>query len=299
MPLSAKLASSLDRVAQVLPRPLRFSLRAAFDLALAQPRLLLVYQMGKVGSRSVAKSLKSAGLWPLHVHSLGGQTPAIRADYRKRNAPYPYHMYLEGLLRGCLSLGLGRQRIKVVTLVRDPIAREISRAYQLAEWDGGSTDDAAAMAARLAERLSDPGALDDCYSWFDDEIKERLGVDVLAEDFDRARGYARLAGERADVLVLKLEKLDALWPVIGAFVGREVVPKMVNVRSAAANGATYGRVRSTLSWPRDHVARLYDNPWVRHFYTADEVAGFIERWSAPAAHGPETLEAEQALRKSA
>lgn len=257
-------------------RALRRARHAAFRVLRAR-HPLLVYQMGKVGSATVVAALEAAGLEPLHLHFLGRQAAAARRSYRDRGLPLPYHFHLERALG--MRLRWTRERVRIVTLVRDPIARQISSAYQTRERDDYPTADAPGMRKRLEDELSAPDALDYCYRWFDDEIAEVFGVDVLAQPFDRHAGFSICRGERAEVLVLKLERLDALWPVLESFVGCEVAPARANVRSRQSGGETYVPVRDALRLPRARLAELYDHRWVRHFYREDEVAGFVERWS--------------------
>ena len=84
-------------------RQLHHSLRAAYDLLRAQPRPLLVYQMGKVGSSSVCDALLAAGLRPLQVHVLGKKSAESRRRFAEQGLPLPYHKYVERLLRAYLS----------------------------------------------------------------------------------------------------------------------------------------------------------------------------------------------------
>ena len=260
-------------------RQLHHSLRAAYDLLRAQPRPLLVYQMGKVGSSSVCDALLAAGLRPLQVHVLGKKSAESRRRFAEQGLPLPYHKYVEQLLQ--VYLRLTKQRVKIITLVRDPIARVVSNSYQAGERYDRDTGDATAMVESLTKKLLQANALGYCYNWFDEEIREVFGMDIVVQAFDRERGHIQLSGQRAEVLVLKLERLDELWPVIGSFVGRDVAAKRSNIRSQSRDGETYQGVRAALSLPRDHVERLYDHPWMRHFYADQEVAAFIEQWSGP------------------
>lgn len=252
-------------------------LKAARQVLQAQPRPILIYQMGKVGSTAVQRALYAEGLDPLHVHFLGRKAAIARANYRDRGTPLPDHFYVERILQAYLRLT--RHRLKVITLFRDPIARFISGAYQVRVRDQYETDNVDAMVERLTLELSDSNPLDYCYTWFEDELREVFGVDPLAHRFDSREGFVQIAGPRADVLVLKLENLASLWPMIGAFVGKSVSPAQANIRSEQSSGETYDEVRTSLRLSRAQVEKLYDHPWMRHFYDEAEVAQLVERWS--------------------
>lgn len=253
---------------------------AVYEILRAHRKPILVYQMSKVGSTSVRDALKAVHLHALHFHFLGKYSPTSRASYLKQGLTLPYHMYVEALIRPYLKLT--SHRLKIITLVRDPIARHVSASFQLGQSFGYNTNDAKSMETRLASKeLMQPNVLEWSYGWFANEIEEVFGIDVLAHPFDVERGYAEISGERVDVLVLKLEKLNELWPEISRFVGHEVSPARANVRTSSSDGDTYKIVRTSLRLPRQHVEKLYDHRWMRHFYSEQEVAQFIDRWSSP------------------
>src|SRR5690554_4164522 len=84
---------------------------------------ILVYQMAKVGSTTVQKSLQAAGFGHrvLHVHFLSEDLPAKRKDYvRSTQFPPAYHYELSHVVRKQLTRQ-PRARVKIISLVRDPI----------------------------------------------------------------------------------------------------------------------------------------------------------------------------------
>lgn len=66
----------VDRVTRRLPYQLRHPALGLVRFLEAQPRPILVFQMGKVGSKSVCAALRAEGLKPLHVHYLGETSKA-------------------------------------------------------------------------------------------------------------------------------------------------------------------------------------------------------------------------------
>src|SRR5882672_2811024 len=93
---------------------------------------VIVYQMAKVGSSTIASALRRAGLPVFQVHRMRAEHLAqLRA---RRHAlgwsvpPVPPHD-LVGLLLNERLLSKGG-RAKVITLVRDPIARNLSSYFE-------------------------------------------------------------------------------------------------------------------------------------------------------------------------
>ncbi|ETR67840.1 MAG: Glycosyl transferase family 2 [Candidatus Magnetoglobus multicellularis str. Araruama] len=99
---------------------------------------IFIYQMGKVGSSTIKKSLNNTNLsnYIEQVHFLSW--PAIQSienDYIKQNKPVPSHIRIGKVLRQQIDQSLGRIRFKIISLVRDPVARDISDVFQNIERD--------------------------------------------------------------------------------------------------------------------------------------------------------------------
>ena len=269
-----------DSIARLQNRDLRNQIYAVKELVLAQPRPILVYQMAKVGSMSVYRALRAAGLRPLHVHSIIDDiSPDTRALHTSVGEPIGTHVLVGRLLSPYLRWT--SHRISVISLVRDPVARYISKLYQMPELYPFVRADAVDAARIIAERMEQPEEIDaEVFTWFDREIKHRFEVDVMAEPFDRERGFGTYRGPRADVLVIKTENLTELLPtVVSAFVGAPLQALRANVGQERADGNDYGRVLASLKLADGVASRVYDHAWVRHFYTAQERSAFKERWT--------------------
>lgn len=268
------------RIARLHNRSLRNQIYAVKEMVLAQPRPILVYQMAKVGSMSVYRALRAAGLRPLHVHSIVDHiTPDIRALHTSVGEPIGTYVLVGRLLSPYLRWT--RHRIRVISLVRDPVARYVSKLYQMPDLYEFVHAGAVDVARIIAERLEHTEELDEeVFTWFDREIKRRLAVDVMAKPFDRERGFGTYRGPRADVLVIKMEKLSELLPtVVSDFVGAPLRPVRANVGKEKAGGDDYMRVLAAIKLPDRVASRIYDDGWVRHFYTAQERSAFKAKWT--------------------
>jgi len=277
--------------------PLRAELDARRRAAAIRPEgpsPLLVYQMGKVGSSSVLRTLESLDLPRpvLHFHYL---TPGFLARAR-RHGTAPDQRLGAAVARRLRRAGPGL-RCEVVTLVRDPIARRISALFQNPEHAGGAVQDAQGRidperaAAWLRRSVTETDAVAYAEKWLDGELFAVFGIDVFAHPFDRARGWEILRGERADVLVLRCEDLDrTLGPALRSFLGLPREPAVVrdNVRAAGPDAAAYAAVRRLLRLDRATCERIYAGRLARHFYPPEQLERFTRRWTgetdaAPAA----------------
>jgi hypothetical protein len=276
-------------------RPLVYGWRARreaaqLDPASGRPAPVLVYQMGKVGSASVARALETTARTALHVHTLAPEEIArVGALHRRASGRFGigYTWYVGRAVGERLRAGNGAVRLPVITLVRDPIAREVSAIFQSPALhapglvDARGHFDVPRVLAHLESSLRSEDACRYVFEWFAREIQPVLGIDVLAAPFDRERGYAIVEGDFASLLVLRTEDLDRnLAPALREFLGLELPPtaSRANARSDGEAGDAYREVLARLRLPRSAAARIYAHPFVRHFYTDAMVAGFLTRW---------------------
>ena len=101
--------------------------------------------------------------------------------------------------------------------------------------------------------------------WFDVFLRPVLGVDVYAQAFDTRRGWSVIAGEFADVLVVKFERLGELAGVIGDFAGVEgLVMDRENVTSEKSDAADIkAAIRAAYTDELRHA--IYASRYCQHF----------------------------------
>lgn len=239
----------------------------------------LVYSMGKVGSTTVYDTLREhvRALPVAHAHFLSdywvkGQIPSLHRSFhrnigvarrvRKRLASFPEH------------------RVKIVTLVRDPLARELSDVFE--NWKGlfpiRRIDDLTYdMVASYLDGHDHAYAL----GWFDTEFRNWTSLDIYAQAFDRERGYCIYRDDRFDVLVLKLEQLGSCLPeAMGEFAGIEIAGvKRSNPGETKAGRSLHEDLRRTYRPTREKLGKLYGSKLVTHFYSDAEIVAFKQRWS--------------------
>lgn len=252
---------------------------------------ILVYQMGKVGSTTVCRSLEAVNLGHrvLHVHFLSNELPEKRRRYiRSIKYPPAVHYDVSQAIRKQLSGGHARD-LKIISLVRDPIARLVSSLYEVPELMGADVKtytgmiDPSSATEYLERRIADPGGLDYEYTWFDREMKTVFGIDVFAHPFPREKGWTTISSDNVDLLLLRLEDLSSVGPqAIAEFLGLRDPLEMVagRVRSDSVSGASYARVIQTLSLSRPLTEQVYGSRIVRHFYSDDLINKFLDRWSS-------------------
>jgi len=109
-------------------------------------------------------------------------------------------------------------------------------------------------------------------TWFGDRIEPLTGIDVLSRPLS-AEGFCRITTEWCDLLLLAYERLAALEPVIGEFVGRPVRLPVVNSSQAKRYAGEVAVMRRLVQLPDTLADLLWNSPYCRHFGYGPPAAG--------------------------
>lgn len=257
-----------------------------YHIYLRQETPVFVYTMAKVGSLAVRVALidvyGTGRVYPVHSlephnscmllpRSPHQPTPLLRREYRKQ--------HLSGT-RGRFLFEHSKQR-KIITLVRDPIARNISLFFHGFErYTGVPLSQANRLSiAELTRLFLSQMRHGVALHWFDTELKAVTGIDVYQHPFDHAAGYSIIRQPPTELLILKTDLEDCQKEqAIRAFVG------LPHYQLARANvtqervGSIYPEFVQQVELPSWYIESMYRSPFVRHFFSSQEVAQFYARW---------------------
>jgi len=252
---------------------------------------VLVYQMGKVGSSTVYNAVKAAqpAVPVYHVHFLSRHLAKHRLSHEQSGQlPVPYHIYLGEALRAQLLRNPGKP-VKIISLLRDPVAFELSNLFQNPRLVGGDASLKQLLAEReqlrgyLEKQLASSGEQGYLEGWFDREIKSVFGIDVFDEQFLYEQGWQHYRNESADLLLIRLEDLSAEGPrVIADFLGMErpLALSPVNDRTSQVHGNEYSRIAASLQLDPALLAEVYGRRFAQHFYSSVERRRMQDKWQA-------------------
>jgi hypothetical protein len=255
---------------------------------------LLIYQMGKVGSSSIHASVntfwKSSPVYHLHVLSAANLAALDRVirDAYPRTRHIPEHLIAGEFLRHYLPRGPRPNRWPIITLVRDPIARNVSSFFQDLTTRHTYLDFAAMLAdndtegtaRRLINAFLDNHDHQRPLKWFDMELRRVFGIDVFAEPFDKQKGFTIYRNDRCRVLLIKLESLDrCVRAAFEQFLNiNDFKLQTENVSRQKKYGQLYDAVKRSINFPEAFIDRMYTSRLVQHLYTNDEIAVFRRKW---------------------
>ncbi|VEP12679.1 conserved hypothetical protein [Hyella patelloides LEGE 07179] len=258
---------------------------------------IILYQMGKVGSSTIFKTFYKLGLdkkFVLHrvyyftqegiefVEKYVGNT---YGDFINFPDSFKNQIWRSSLLKNKLDKNyLKNKKCKIITIVREPISRNISAFFQTLNWFVEKKEhdfsNKKAYLQEVARCFWEKYPHDIPLTWFDDEPKRALEIDVFASEFPKSKGYKIYRGDYADLLLLKLEKLnECSQKVIPEFLGiNNFVLDNANVGQRKQYADTYTDLLKSIIVPDSYIDKMYDSKYTKHFYSDQEIEVFTQKW---------------------
>ncbi len=282
--VSTEARAKADLFSRITGRPSDELFSEAVDRAIAAnfKPLLLVLQMGKVASTSIAHALDEVGDWNVvHIHHLDrGRIERLSKLNAERGITPPPNLLRSQAVLDWLQTNPGQ--VQIVSAVRDPVARNLSaffeNAHNFLKIDGGEIRNAPEETAEIfVSTYRQTNALD----WFDANIRRVFKLDVFSREFDHEHKRLIAKNARCRLIVVRAEDDNA---VKGQAIARHLGLSQLdlgraNIAETKSYAAHYEQVKAIVRLPEDVLDKLYDSRLSRHFYTDEEIAGFRARWS--------------------
>jgi len=220
---------------------------------------ILIYQMGKVGSSSVIWSLKSigmdadrAGSW--NIHDIELKSLQKSKDYYD----------------------------KIITMVRDPIRRNIAQLFT--SWEEHLGYFPEEYDSSMVETFKNEFPHDAPLQWFDQWMLTEFGIDVYREPFPKEVGW-KIYDDR--LLVIRTEDMTSvIRKALRTFIHIHKL-MVINVQHrnqgevsrGEFHGQAYMYFKRYARFSESFLDHMYESKYVQHFYTEGEIAGFRTRWA--------------------
>ncbi|MBF0450245.1 MAG: glycosyltransferase [Candidatus Magnetomorum sp.] len=243
---------------------------------------ILIYQMGKVGSKTIMRSLEETNIPNFigHAHSLTWIN--ITQDHYK-NIDVSYRR----LLRQMIDQYSGFIRFKVISLVRDPVARFISNLFQHYKNyipNLKNIDEETAIREIIFCLLKNFAEFDEqndyVCNWFDFHFRDVFTFDVYSVKFNRLNGYQIYSTKFSDILIIRLEDLrrchqQAFYEFLG-LPNFSLFSDNIGAKKWYAN--LYEKTLSQIRIPEHYLDIIYASRYSQHFYTEKELLSFKMKW---------------------
>lgn len=180
--------------------------------------------------------------------------------------------------------------------IRDPIGRMVASIFQsltnseIHQLDANRSSRFQSLQyeiiSRLAAELKAIRTNDISFrgagTFFQDDLLLATGMDVLRYPFPHDKGFMVVRGDNITTLVYRFEDIGhSLAPALEAVTGHKPIQIMNENRSDDKSYRdVYRDFQNWLKIPADLCSSYYEcNPYVKHFYSADEIAKFGAKWS--------------------
>lgn len=233
-------------------------------------QIILVLTMGRVGSTAVYDAVHTAGE-AFHLHWMNPST----LDRIAARSTVPRNV--RDSFEAWRMLDTTDMPVKLITLVRDATERNLSAIFTAwrkqtprERWSV-ELEDARGMAAFWSRQY-----LDRPLRWFDDELRDGLGIDVYSQPFHGSS--LRFTSGRFDVLIMRSDlDNEAKSLALSGLVDTSVEVGIRNTNEAEAHADTYARFRQTMPFDEHWLRQTAGSQYMRHFFDVDEDA-YVATW---------------------
>jgi hypothetical protein len=191
--------------------------------------------------------------------------------------------------------GVNSRKWKLVTVFREPVARNVSvfflaidvflRDFQQRHKDEGIDFQEKYRKGEIDNPLFLKIFLEEFphnepIDWFNDEVNDVFGIDVLEHPFPIDQGYQIIRSGNVDMLLLKLEQLDVIHhKAFQEFLGVDIPGlRTTHVTELDPAKPMYADFVKNTSFPESYLNRMYTSEFAQHFYSENEISSFRNKW---------------------
>ncbi len=120
------------------------------------------------------------------------------------------------------------------------------------------------------------------------QYKQNIGIDLYSKPFDKNKGYQIIKQENISILTYRMDKLndifsEAMYELIGFKDIKMIKANISADKTFEHNGIScadaYAQTKANFKLDRDKLVEMYNHEFMTHYFTDDEISGFIEKYS--------------------
>jgi len=248
---------------------------------------VIILTPGKVGSSSIYYTLKKVinnKIFHIHNISKSGIKRSQISHMNSDRKSLPLHLIVSDLLSKKLKKYNGV--INVITVVREPISREISSYFQNTEFYRNSVEskNLEVNKVKSLEILNNIFKDNICLNledWLNDEILANFGVDVFSQSFDNEKGYIILNKGQYRILLLKMETMNQVFSnAIQEFLTLEkgVPLKNSNIGFNKHYAKQYKEIKNEFKISKTVLSLIINSKYFNQFYNEEKIK-ILDKWT--------------------
>ena len=247
-----------------------------------------VLQPGKVGSTTINSMLKKRGIKTYHGHHV------VFRDFLLNGFEGDYRFIWKKSIYERTRKGL-----KIICLVRNPFDRDYSAFWQgftketmrnrmifdrsenlQSMYDSFIEDVILKNQVLKKYGLVRPGIWCEEFRWFDEELKDGLGIDVYKYSFNPKKGFEVIRDGNIELFLCKVEMLDKILSELSSFVGEPLEISKENTAESKWYYMAFKAFRKEVKISREYVNHYLESDKTKHFYSEGEMCEFLSSWEA-------------------
>ena len=250
-------------------------------------RVILVFQMGKVGSDSALRAIQTSLLRDLE----GGKPGGV---YREIGNTVVIHKHIHRFYKQSalwhVRLGLPT---KIICSIREPIARDVSAFFHfycspelientnLRELEELFLSDSR---PRVIKKISRMAVHEFTLNWFDWHFRPLTHIDVYKQPFPIDRKWQIYKRGFLQVLLYRIDlKCSEQAKLVSRFLGIELDEIGPTNRSKDKYYAEhYSRFNKSVKLPESYIRRMHDSRFAKHFWSPAELEVAADKWRVAA-----------------
>lgn len=243
----------------------------------AQIKTPVVFSMGKVASTALNAAFSNAGLPSHHIHNLDTATLLNLAMPDMEAGRLPLKHISQSMAYKS-EYREHPERFLFISLVRDPVARNISAFFQnlyISEEKAGVETDVEALFERFQSTYAHSLPL----FWFDQQFYKHLGINIYDHAFDKENKCQYLPKKNTLLLRVDCPRADKEKLLTEIFKLPIHIPD-ANVGERKNYSDRYKAFKAHARFDDGFLGQIYDSPFCRHFWTDQERDEMRAKWAS-------------------
>lgn len=229
---------------------------------------VFIFSPGRSGS-SFCKALFEDRTQVFNVHCLDNNFNIDGMDMSKVLKPNELNEYIK--YQKLYKKKLLENNSKILTLIRDPVARCVSSYYHhIAFNEDISVEQAIANFINTFPH-------DWTLNWMNEQFKKHLGVDLYKEEFNKELGFKKNDAGNS-IIIMRTDKISLLKSVVKDNWNLALRKKPKKIRNKNKAGNTYKRVIKKFKLPKNYLDKMYNSEFAKFFFTDKEIIDLRNKW---------------------